>query len=453
MIRKLGAAFVAALVVLSAFVLTAPAQAGGPGHRLRPIVFVHGFFGSGAQYETPARRFASNGYPATYVEAHEYDSTFATTTVAEVHAGLDQRIDRLLRETGADRVDLVGHSLGTAMSQSYLNSSPERAARVAHYVNLDGATAAALPGGVPTLAIWGEGNPARAVTGGQNVYFPDQAHTQTVTSAESFAAQFRFLTGREPRTTRILPQLPGRVELAGRAVLFPSNAGAAGATVAVFEVNPHTGRRLRSRPAATFTLGPDGAWGPMRAKGSASYEFAITRPDGTAVHHLYFQPFRRTDRLVRLLTSEPGVGLDLLTEKSERHTNLIVTRNKEWWGDQGAAGDTLTVDGTSVLSASSAPRTKRAIAMFAYDAGVDGVSHPDVQLPAFTALPFISGVDLFVPAATPATGTVRLASKQRGGGGIESVVNVPNWPSATHRVSVQFDDYTQRGWWFTPRAR
>jgi pimeloyl-ACP methyl ester carboxylesterase len=452
MMRKLGAAFVAALVVLSAFVLTAPAQARGPAHRLRPIVFVHGFFGSGSQYETPARRFASNGYPSTYVEAHEYDSTFATTTVPDVHAALDQRIDRLLRATGADRVDLVGHSLGTAMSQSYLNSSPERAARVAHYVNLDGATATALPGGVPTLAIWGEGNQARAVTGAQNVYFPDQAHTQTVTSAESFAAQYRFLTGRDPRTTRILPQLPGWVELAGRAVLFPSNVGAEGATVAVHEVNPRTGQRLRSRPVATFTLGPDGAWGPVRARGSASYEFAITRPDSTTTHHLYFQPFRRTDRLVRLLTSEPNVGLDLLTEKSERHTNVIVTRNKEWWGDQGAAGDTLTVDGTSVLSASSAPRTKRAIALFAYDAGVDGVSHPDVQLPAFTALPFISGVDLFVPAATPATGTVRLASKQRGGGGIESVVNVPNWPSATHRVSVQFDDYTQRGW-FMPRAR
>ena len=450
MARKLWAALVAVLVVLSALVIVGPAQAARPAspsswHRLRPIVFVHGFFGSGSQYETPARRFASNGYPSRYIEAHEYDSTFATTTVAEVHAALDERIARLLRETGADQVDLVGHSLGTAMSQSYLNSSSERAARVAHYVNLDGATATALPGGVPTLAIWGEGNPARAITGAENVYFPDQAHTETVTSAASFAAQFRFLTGRAPLTTRILPQLPGQVQLAGRAVLFPSNAGAAGATVQVFEVHPRTGQRLRSRPAATFTLGPDGAWGPMRAKGSASYEFAITRPDSTTTHHLYFQPFRRTDRLVRLLTSEPGVGLDLLTEKSERHANLIVTRNKEWWGDQGAAGDTLTVDGTSVLSASTAPRTKRAIALFAYDAGVDGVSHPDVQLPAFAALPFISGVDLFVPATSPPSRAVRLASKQRGGGGVESVVNVPNWPSATHRVSVQLDDYSQRG--------
>src|SRR5690348_2913635 len=236
MTRKLSAALAAAIVVLTSLALASPSQAtGGPPARpeLRPIVFVHGFFGSGSQYETPARRFASNGYPARYIEAEEYDSTFATTTPAAVYADLDARIDRLLRETGADRVDLVGHSLGTAMSQGYLTSSPARAARVAHYVNLDGATAAAPPGGVPTLAIWGEGPTTRAIVGARNVYLSDESHTQTVTSSASFAAQYEFLTGHRPWTTLVLPQL-GRIELSGRAVLFPSNAGAAGATVSVY---------------------------------------------------------------------------------------------------------------------------------------------------------------------------------------------------------------------------
>ena len=39
----------------------------------RPIVFVHGSAGSAQQYQTQAKRFASNGYPAALVEAHEYD--------------------------------------------------------------------------------------------------------------------------------------------------------------------------------------------------------------------------------------------------------------------------------------------------------------------------------------------------------------------------------------------
>ena len=452
MMRRISAALVAVFLVLTGLVAAAsPVQAGGshpPRHaaKLRPIVFVHGFFGSGSQYETPARRFASNGYPARYVEAHEYDSTFATTTVADVQNALDARIDRLLRETGADKVDLVGHSLGTAVSQSYLNSSPARAARVAHYVNLDGATATALPGGVPTLAIWGEGNDARSITGATNVHLSDESHTQTVTSAPSFAAQFEFLTGHKPRTTLVLPQL-GHVELAGRAVLFPSNAGAEGAILRVYQVNPRTGRRVGRGPVATQTLGADGAFGPIRANGWASYEFELRRTNSNNVHHLYFQPFRRSDRLVRLLTSLPNTGLDLLTEHSDRHVNLIVTRNKEWWGDQGAGSDTLEINGTNVLSAATAPRTKRSIAVFAFDAGLDGVSHPDASIPALAMLPFITGVDLFVPAANPPAGVVRLASRQRGANGATDVVNVPNWPSSTDRVSVQFNDYHQSRWW------
>ena len=156
---------------------------------------------------------------------HEYDSTFTVNTVEQVYAGLDARITRLLAQTGADRIDLTAHSLGTALMQAYLNSSPARAARVAHYVNYDGATATAPPGGVPTLAIWGEGDPTRAITGATNVDLPAESHTQTVTAADSFQAVYQFLTGRRPRTTRIVPQPPGQVLLSGRAVLFPSNVG------------------------------------------------------------------------------------------------------------------------------------------------------------------------------------------------------------------------------------
>ena len=45
------------------------------------MIFVHGFSGSGAQFETQARRLASNGYPAEHIEAHDYDSLFTGETV------------------------------------------------------------------------------------------------------------------------------------------------------------------------------------------------------------------------------------------------------------------------------------------------------------------------------------------------------------------------------------
>ena len=214
MIRKL-LAVVATGVVLTALPASgAQAGAGRPADP-RPIVFVHGFSGGAQQYETQARRFASNGYPQNLIEVHEYDSTFTINTIDQIYAGLDARITRVLAQTGADRIDLTAHSLGTSLMQGYLNSSPARSARVAHYVNYDGASAAALPGGVPTLAIWGEGATTRTIVGATNVYLSDQSHTQSVTSAESFQAVYRYLTGHDPRTTRIVPEAarpdpPGR---------------------------------------------------------------------------------------------------------------------------------------------------------------------------------------------------------------------------------------------------
>ena len=333
MIRRLYTLVVAAIAMIGLSAGAARAHPSGQPH-LRPVVFVHGFSGGAQQYETQARRFASNGYPASYIEAHEYDSTFTVNTIDAIYASLDARIARLLAATGADKVDLTAHSLGTFLMQGYLNSSPERAARVAHYVNYDGATAAAQPGGVPTLAIWGEGSPARAIVGATNLYLSDQSHTQTVTSAESFAAVYRFLTGRDPLTTRILPEPPGQVRLSGRAVLYPSNVGVSAARLEIFPVGAATGHRLTRRPAAVFPLSGDGSFGPFRALPFAHYEFAIVR-DGAATHHFYYQSFGRSDRLIRLLTSLPGQGLGEQTERSAATTNVIVNRGKELVGRPG----------------------------------------------------------------------------------------------------------------------
>src|SRR5262245_27249105 len=59
-----GRAIAAAAFIVGISIGTSHAQ-------LRPIVFVHGATGSGAQYESQAMRFASNGYPADYIRVHE----------------------------------------------------------------------------------------------------------------------------------------------------------------------------------------------------------------------------------------------------------------------------------------------------------------------------------------------------------------------------------------------
>jgi len=410
----------------------------------RPVVFVHGGAGSGSQFESQALRLTSNGYPADRIAVHEYDSTFGLNTMAQVWAGLDTLIADLLAETGADQVDLLGHSLGTAVSHGYLNSSPERAATVAHYVNIDGQTSAAPPGGVPTLAVWGEGSQTRQIVGAENYYAPGQSHVQVATSAETFAQLYEFFTGRAPRTTRVVPE-HGRLKLSGRAALFPANVGAADTTLRVWEVDGRTGDRRSRRPLATYDIGPDGNWGPFRAQAGAHYELTLTNDVAGTNHHFYFPPFVRSDHLVRLLTSEPGTGIDLLREKGPDHSSISVTRYKEWWGDQGTGSDTLAIDGQQILNAATAPRTKRVNAIFTFDAGSDRVTDLAAPLPALYALPFITGMDVYVPATARHDDPVRITATSRTAPDQRVTVNVPNWPSTDDHVSVQFWDFDQPG--------
>ena len=443
MTRKVLGAVGVFLAVLTACLTAAPTPAqGDPAQgRPRPVIFVHGGAGSGAQFETQAMRLTSNGYPADRVAVHEYDSSFATNTIDDVWAGLDQLIAELQKQTGAEQVDLLGHSLGTFVSQGYLTSSPARAATVAHYVNIDGRTAAAPPGGVPTLAVWGEGDQSRQIVGAQNFYAPDQSHVQVATSAETFAQFYEFFTGRAPRTTDVVAERRSRVRISGEANLFPSNIGADGATLEIWKVDPDTGARRARRPEATFDIGADGSWGPFRANRRQHYELVLNWDAGTS-HHFYFQPFLRSDHLVRLLTSRPGTGIDVLRDRSDNHASLTIVRYKEWWGDQGDLNDVLEIDDQSVLTAPIAPRTKRVNAIFVFDDNSDGVTNLAAPIPDLFGLPFITGADLYIPAATPPGDTVSLSMTARAGDGETEIVNVPNWASSQHHSSIQFRDFS-----------
>ena len=441
--RRTWCALVAISVVMGGLCL-APAGASedATGEGPRAIVFVHGFAGSGAQYETQAKRFASNGYPIERIAVHEYDSLFTTETRDEVYARLDARIEALIAETGWDQVDLIGHSLGTALMIQYLNSSPERAARVAHYVNLDGATAPAEPGDVETLAVWGQGELSREITGAKNVYFPEQTHTEVVTSAESFSVAHEFLTGSAPVTTDVDAQ-PGTVSLAGRAVYFPQNAGAEGGRLKVYEVDPATGKRLSRQWLYTKLLDETGAFGPFDADGAASYEFELVRPNRPDVRiaHFYPQPFLRSDHLIRLLTSPEGAGIGALIDRDPDTSALNVIRYREWWGDQGTDNDVLEIDGTNVINPDTAPISGRKIAMFAFDDASDGVGDGTQPIDRLASLPFIGAVDLAFRASAPPDDVVEVVSIPRGEGGHVDAVHVPNWNSYRHFSTVLLHDF------------
>jgi pimeloyl-ACP methyl ester carboxylesterase len=436
---------IALVLLLAVFMLpfsaSAVAKSVKPMKDVNPIIFVHGGSGSATQFESQAMRFASNGYPPGYITACEYDSSFTINTMADVYAKLDQHIAEVKAETGAAKVDVLGHSLGTTVMHGYL-AFPDRAANIAHYVNIDGRTALAPPGGVPTLAIWaGRGTPGREIVGAINVTIPNQTHVQSATSAESFVEMYKFFTGEVPATSSIVPEPQGQVRVAGRAVFFPLNLGTAGATVEMWEVDPATGGRTKKKPASSCIVGADGAWGPFKAKGGGSYEFVILR-EGFRPHHFYTEPLIRSDYLVRLNTSPPG-GVGDLLDTSDHHSNLVLTRNKELWGDQGIENDVLLVNGVNVVSPAKCPITKRVIGMFVYDWHADMVSDPTVAIPFLDGLPFLTGIDLYVPAADPPDDTIEVVLVPRDGGGKTQVINVPDFASSKHSISIMFNDFRQ----------
>ena len=418
---------------------------------MRPMVFVHGGAGSGEQFQAHAMRFTTNGYPAKYIAVHEYDSTMSLNTYEQIFTAMDQTIDALRQATGFDQVDLLGHSMGTFVSQGYL-ATPERAAKIARYVNIDGRTAAALPGGVPTLAIWaGKGwtyNPANEIVGATNVLLPDQSHVEVATSPESFAHIFQFFTGLSPWTTDIVMEPPGAVRLAGRAVLFPLNIGADGATLEIWEVNGETGARRCKKPAAVYRLDATGAWGPFKAKGGSNYEFNIVR-NGMESHHFYFEPFIRSNYWMRIQLSNPTYGGSAAyMDRSDAHSTLIISRNKEFWGDQDANNDILTINGINIVNAATCPLIKGAyrtgvIGIYAYDQGADGLSNLAAPIPYFYAISFMTGVDVMIPAASPINATTRAMLIPRGGCGAAQVINFPNWASSADRISIQFHDFVE----------
>ena len=124
---------------LSLFVLAALLASGCAGSRQstrerNPVVFVHGWGSSASVWETLTERLRADGWPDALLVAWDYDTRQSNVVTAE---RLAARIDTLLAETGARRVDLVSHSMG-ALPTRYYARELGGAARIDAWVSLGG---------------------------------------------------------------------------------------------------------------------------------------------------------------------------------------------------------------------------------------------------------------------------------------------------------------------------
>ena len=237
------------------------------------------------------------------------------------------------------------------------------------------------------------------IVGATNVYQPDHSHVQVATSAETFGAMYRFFTGHAPGTTNIVGR-SDHVVLSGRAQPVPHQRRSRGTTLQIWEVDGAPGFRKHDKPEATFTIGADGAWGPFHGSSDERYEFAILLPGST--HHFYFEPFVRSDHLIRLLTQTPGTGLDALAGEERRPRPVcIFVRYKELWGDQGAQNDALTDQRPQRPHPGDRAAGQAAQRPVRLRSQARRSDRPERTDSGVAALPFISGADVSLPAATP----------------------------------------------------
>ena len=417
-----------------------------------PIVFVHGFAGSAQQYESQAIRFAMNGYPRERIQALDHDG--AGTDFATYVTLVDGLVDEVRTRFGTDKVYLVGHSRGTTVSSNYLGD-PERAAKIAKYISLDGAgCGAADTAGIPCLA------PNQTILEGQ-------AHVEVATSKDSFAMQYKFLVGTDPEVVDIVTQ-DKPIEISGRLVNFPANTGRAGTTLEIYQINSDTGHR-EGAALKTFSIDETGNWGPVSVKPDKNYEMTVIAETG--LQHFYPQRFLRSSHLVRLLSGPPDSPIRLATNRGPNHSAVIAMRMREWYTDPnpmptggGALGarardpNKMDVLEISTKSAGKDQGAQNIILPRMTNGDIAIHIHDDMATPGETTLgelskflepscllctAFQTTSDVFMPATDPPNGTITFKNAPRGDSSKPQVLNVPNWASSGHLISLMFSDYPQ----------
>ena len=410
--RLFGAAATAVSSALLASCATPPSASS-----YAPVVFVHGNGDSAALWQTTLWRFESNGWPTSrlhaidmpYPLARDVDATAQPGRISTSEAAefLKREVDKVLRETGAAKVVLMGNSRGGYAIRNYI-ANYGGAALVSH----------AVLGGTPNHGVWAtkgfrEGNefsgtgpfltalnapknaqgdevigPVKwltirsdnndkfaqpdglwigsigtptnvtfdgpALKGATNVVLAGVDHRETSFSPAAFGAAYAFITGKAAPALPVAVSrnitLNGKIVGLGLNPLDPAsgnyvnNLPLAGAQLSVFETNAATGAR-KGAAVHTKQVAADGMWGPFNAAPGATYEFLVQAP-GYATTHIYRSPFARSSNLVHLRPER------LPEADKAAAASVILTRPRGYFDAQR---DKMLFDGLTALPGVTGP--------------------------------------------------------------------------------------------------
>jgi len=83
-----------------------------------PILFVHGWSESASLWNTMIGRFEKDGYPKSYLSAYSYNTSQSNKVDAEKE--VKSHVESLLKTTGATKVDIISHSMGSLNTRWYI---------------------------------------------------------------------------------------------------------------------------------------------------------------------------------------------------------------------------------------------------------------------------------------------------------------------------------------------
>ncbi len=82
-----------------------------------PILFVHGWMSTSSAFNTMVNRFKADGWTNAEIVSFTYNSSQSNAVTAEL---IKTKVDSILALTGASKVDIITHSMGTLSARYYV---------------------------------------------------------------------------------------------------------------------------------------------------------------------------------------------------------------------------------------------------------------------------------------------------------------------------------------------
>ena len=126
----------AAFASVIALCITGAAMAPASSMARDPILFVHGWSESSSLWKTMISNFEKDGYSKSELSSYSYNTSTSNKTLAETE--VKSHVESLLKATGASKVDIIGHSMGSLNTRWYVKFVAGGQEKVDDWVSLGG---------------------------------------------------------------------------------------------------------------------------------------------------------------------------------------------------------------------------------------------------------------------------------------------------------------------------